>query len=121
MSIRTPEAGTVALQDLYRSRGHLDPDYDRVAMGLDTQILQEEEARLAQDIQIGTRLSRTQYQYVLVGSDPSVFSEWAGRMLGASIRYITSGCGPFTSGWNTNVFMVPSGVARSIVDSGAAT
>jgi multidrug efflux pump len=36
-----------------------------------------------QDIQIGTRLSRTQYQYVLVGSDPSVFSEWSGRMLEA--------------------------------------
>jgi GWxTD domain-containing protein len=45
----------VALQDLYRSRGHLDPDYDRVAMGLDVQILQEEEARLAEDIQVGTR------------------------------------------------------------------
>lgn len=45
----------VALQDLYRSRGHLDPDYDRVAMGLDVQILQEEEARLAQDIAVGTR------------------------------------------------------------------
>jgi multidrug efflux pump len=36
-----------------------------------------------QDIQIGTRLSRTQYQYVLVGTDPTVFSDWAGRMLDA--------------------------------------
>jgi multidrug efflux pump len=36
-----------------------------------------------QDIQIGTRLSRTQYQYVLVGTDPTVFSEWAGQMLAA--------------------------------------
>ena len=36
-----------------------------------------------QDIQIGTRLSRTQYQYVLVGTDPTVFSAWAGKMLAA--------------------------------------
>jgi multidrug efflux pump len=35
------------------------------------------------DIQIGTRTARTQYQYVLVGTDPSVFSEWAGKMLAA--------------------------------------
>ena len=35
------------------------------------------------DIQIGTRASRTQYQYVLVGTDPTVFSEWAGKMLEA--------------------------------------
>jgi multidrug efflux pump len=35
------------------------------------------------DIQIGTRSSRTQYQYVLVGTDPAIFSEWAGKMLDA--------------------------------------
>jgi multidrug efflux pump len=35
------------------------------------------------DIQIGTRTSRTQYQYVLVGTDPSIFSEWAGKLLAA--------------------------------------
>lgn len=34
------------------------------------------------DIQIGTRKSRTPYQYVLTSTDPSIFSEWANRMLG---------------------------------------
>jgi hypothetical protein len=63
----------VALQDLYRSRGHLDPDYDRVAMGLDTQILQEEEARLAQDIQIGTRTQ----SYEPEPSDPLLYPVYA--------------------------------------------
>ena len=63
----------VALQDLYRSRGHLDPDYDRTAMGLDTQILQEEEARLAQDIQIGTRTQT----YEPEPSDPLLYPVYA--------------------------------------------
>ena len=63
----------VALQDLYRSRGHLDPDYDRVAMGLDTQILQEEEARLAQDIRIGTRTQ----SYEPEPSDPLLYPVYA--------------------------------------------
>jgi hypothetical protein len=44
-----------AVQDLYRSRGHLDPNYDRVALSLDPQILDEEEARLAQNISIATQ------------------------------------------------------------------
>jgi len=39
--------------------------------------------QVVQDIQIGTRRSRTQYQYVLVGTDAAVFSEWSGRMLAA--------------------------------------
>jgi GWxTD domain-containing protein len=63
----------VALQDLYRSRGHLDPDYDRTAMGLDAQILQEEEARLAQDIQIGTRTQT----YEPEPSDPLLYPVYA--------------------------------------------
>ncbi len=63
----------VALQDLYRSRGHLDPDYDRVAMGLDAQILQEEEARLAQDIRIGTRTQ----SYEPEPSDPLLYPVYA--------------------------------------------
>jgi GWxTD domain-containing protein len=63
----------VALQDLYRSRGHLDPDYDRTAMGLDVQILQEEEARLAEDIQIGTRTQ----SYEPEPSDPLLYPVYA--------------------------------------------
>ncbi|HET6362208.1 MAG TPA: GWxTD domain-containing protein [Gemmatimonadota bacterium] len=63
----------VALQDLYRSRGHLDPDYDRVALGLDAQILQEEEARLAQDIQIATRTQ----SYEPEPSDPLLYPVYA--------------------------------------------
>jgi GWxTD domain-containing protein len=63
----------VALQDLYRSRGHLDPDYDRTAMGLDIQILQEEEARLAQDIAIGTRTQ----SYEPEVSDPLLYPVYA--------------------------------------------
>jgi hypothetical protein len=63
----------VALQDLYRSRGHLDPDYDRTAMGLDVQILQEEEARLAQDIEIGTRTQ----SYEPEVSDPLLYPVYA--------------------------------------------
>jgi GWxTD domain-containing protein len=63
----------VALQDLYRSRGHLDPDYDRTAMGLDLQILQEEEARLAQDIEIGTRTQ----SYEPEVSDPLLYPVYA--------------------------------------------
>ena len=35
------------------------------------------------DIQIGTRQTRTQYQYVLSSTDPAIFSEWAGRVLAA--------------------------------------
>ena len=63
----------VALQDLYRSRGHLDPDYDRTAMGLDVQILQEEEARLAEDIEIGTRTQ----SYEPEVSDPLLYPVYA--------------------------------------------
>jgi GWxTD domain-containing protein len=63
----------VALQDLYRSRGHLDPEYDLTAMGLDVQILQEEEARLAQDIQIGTRTQT----YEPEPSDPLLYPVYA--------------------------------------------
>lgn len=63
----------VALQDLYRSRGHLDPEYDLTAMGLDVQILQEEEARLAQDIQIGTRSQ----SYEPEPSDPLLYPVYA--------------------------------------------
>ncbi|HUF90509.1 MAG TPA: hypothetical protein VMR66_11095, partial [Gemmatimonadota bacterium] len=63
----------VALQDLYRSRGHLDPDYDRTAMGLDPQILQEEEARRAQNIQIGTRTQT----YEPEPSDPLLYPVYA--------------------------------------------
>lgn len=63
----------VALQDLYRSRGHLDPEYDLTAMGLDLQILQEEEARLAQDIQIGTRTQSYQPE----PSDPLLYPVYA--------------------------------------------
>ena len=37
----------------------------------------------------------------------------AGRMLGASIRYSTTGCGPPTSGWYTQVVIAPSAVCRS--------
>ena len=37
----------------------------------------------------------------------------AGRMLGASIRYSTTGKGPPCSGWKTNVVISPSGVVTS--------
>ena len=37
--------------------------------------------QIVQDIQIGVRKSRTQYQYVLVGTDPEMFSTWANRLL----------------------------------------
>lgn len=43
------------LQELYSSRGHLSPVYDRAATRLDPQILEAEEGMLAQDIEIGTR------------------------------------------------------------------
>jgi GWxTD domain-containing protein len=42
------------LQALYASRGHLDPLYDRVAMSLDLQLLDEERADLAQNIELAT-------------------------------------------------------------------
>ncbi|CAA9346356.1 MAG: Multidrug efflux system MdtABC-TolC, inner-membrane proton/drug antiporter MdtB (RND type), partial [uncultured Microvirga sp.] len=35
----------------------------------------------AQEIQIGTRASRTQYQYILVDANPVVLAEWAPRLL----------------------------------------
>lgn len=50
--ILATEAGE--MRDLYSSRGDLDPVYDRAATALDPLILQDEEARLAQDIAIGT-------------------------------------------------------------------
>ncbi len=34
-----------------------------------------------QDIQIGTRISRTQFQYTLVDTDPAELSEWAPKLL----------------------------------------
>ncbi|HUP19532.1 MAG TPA: GWxTD domain-containing protein [Gemmatimonadota bacterium] len=42
------------LQELYSSRGHLSPVYDRAATRLDPQILQAEEGMLAEDIAVGT-------------------------------------------------------------------
>ncbi len=35
-----------------------------------------------QDIQIGTRASRTQYQYTLVDTDAAELAQWSGRLLG---------------------------------------
>ena len=43
-----------AVQDLYASRGSLDPMYDRAALDLDPQLLQSEESILARNIAIGT-------------------------------------------------------------------
>lgn len=43
-----------AFRDLYSSRGHIDPFYDRVATGLDAQTLEREEENLARDIALGT-------------------------------------------------------------------
>ena len=34
-----------------------------------------------QDIQIGTRISRTQFQYTLVDTDPAELNTWAGKLL----------------------------------------
>lgn len=42
------------MQELYSSRGNLNPVYDRAATRLDPQILLEEEAMLARDIAVGT-------------------------------------------------------------------
>ncbi|HUP00532.1 MAG TPA: GWxTD domain-containing protein [Gemmatimonadota bacterium] len=42
------------VQDLYSSRGHLDPYYDRAATNLDPQILEVEESDLARDVAFGT-------------------------------------------------------------------
>jgi GWxTD domain-containing protein len=42
------------LQELYASRGSLDPMYDRAALNLDAQILDAEESVLARDIAVGT-------------------------------------------------------------------
>ena len=39
--------------------------------------------QMVQDIQIGTRKSRTPYQYVLTSTEPGAFSEWAGKVLAA--------------------------------------
>ncbi|MBW3661237.1 MAG: GWxTD domain-containing protein, partial [Gemmatimonadetes bacterium] len=43
------------LQDLYSSRGHLSPLYDRAATGLDPLVLQDEEGEVADDVILGTR------------------------------------------------------------------
>ena len=37
-----------------------------------------------QDIQIGTRISRTQFQYTLIDTDPAELAHWAPRLLEAS-------------------------------------
>jgi GWxTD domain-containing protein len=42
------------LRALYASRGHLDPLYDRAALNLDLQTLDEERSRLAQEIELAT-------------------------------------------------------------------
>ncbi|MFN2419870.1 MAG: GWxTD domain-containing protein [Gemmatimonadota bacterium] len=54
---RTLAADARSMQVLYSSRGHLDPLYDRVAMGLDPQLLDEERSELAQDIEVATKTS----------------------------------------------------------------
>jgi GWxTD domain-containing protein len=51
---RILETEREALRDLYSSRGHLDPYYDRAATSLDAQILETEEINLARDIAIAT-------------------------------------------------------------------
>ncbi|MEJ2151943.1 MAG: GWxTD domain-containing protein, partial [Gemmatimonadota bacterium] len=52
--IRILGANQIALRDLYSSRGHLDPFYDRTAMRLDERLLETEESDLAADIAIAT-------------------------------------------------------------------
>lgn len=52
--IRILGANRIALRDLYSSRGHLDPFYDRAAMRLDERLLETEESDLARDIAIAT-------------------------------------------------------------------
>lgn len=47
-------AESAALRDLYSSRGHLSPLYDRAATSLDPLLLQDEEGRVAQDVVLGT-------------------------------------------------------------------
>lgn len=51
LDARALAVGESELKELYRSRGHLDPEYNRIAMDLDSQFLEMEEARLANDIQ----------------------------------------------------------------------
>jgi GWxTD domain-containing protein len=52
--IRILAENQIALRDLYSSRGHLDPFYDRTAMRLDERLLETEESDLARDIAIAT-------------------------------------------------------------------
>jgi len=52
--IRILAENQVALRDLYSSRGHLDPFYDRAAMRLDQRLLETEESNLAFDIATAT-------------------------------------------------------------------
>ncbi len=68
----------------------LKPKNDRVASATDIMQRLTEQAhavpgifttfQIVQDIQIGTSLSRTQYQYVLVGLDREGFSGWAKKL-----------------------------------------
>jgi len=51
LDARALAVGEDEMKELYRSRGHLDPEYNRIAMDLDSQFLEMEEARLATDIQ----------------------------------------------------------------------
>ena len=58
---------------------------DQIIARLDPQLDKVEGAKLfmqvAQDLTVGGRASRTQYQYTLQGSDPDALNTWAPRML----------------------------------------
>lgn len=63
-----------ALQDLYSSRGHLSPLYNRAATSLDPLVLQDEEGRVAEDVVLGTRT--ISYSPAPVG-DPLLYPVYA--------------------------------------------
>ena len=58
---------------------------DRIITRLGPELAKVEGAKLflqvAQDLTVGGRSSRTQYQYTLQGSDPSALNEWAPKLL----------------------------------------
>jgi len=59
-----------------------------------------------QDIQIGTRVSRTQYQYTLVDTDPAELAEWAPRLqarLGVDRRLLDVASDQQNAGFRTQV------------------
>ncbi len=92
-----PTTNTGRLSITLTPHGERDADADAVAARLQRELAAVPGVAVflqaAQDLQVDTRASRTQYQYTLEATDPSELAEWAPRVVDAlrgDLRDVTS-------------------------------